>query len=92
MALSRLVPRKGIDLLADVVPAMCSRRPDLHFVIGAPALVTLCLHSGLLSAHTTYKNTFAISSADVLNISQAHEKHLHAWAECQGPLGVCTTV
>lgn len=45
MALSRLVPRKGIDLLADVVPAMCSRRPDLHFVIGAPAVVTLSLHA-----------------------------------------------
>ena len=41
VALSRLVPRKGIDLLADVVPAMGRRRPDLHFVIGAHALVTL---------------------------------------------------
>lgn len=34
VTLSRLVHRKGIDLLAVVVPEMCRRRPDLHFIIG----------------------------------------------------------
>lgn len=42
------MPRKGIDLLAIVVPAMCSRQPDLHFVIGAHALVTHGLHLMML--------------------------------------------
>jgi len=37
VCLSRLVHRKGIDLLALVVPEACRRRPGLRFVIGALA-------------------------------------------------------
>ncbi|KAK9842443.1 hypothetical protein WJX81_000482 [Elliptochloris bilobata] len=52
VALSRLVHRKGIDLLAVVVPAMCRRRPDLRFVIGgdgpkAPLLWRMVEQHGL---------------------------------------------
>ena len=53
MALSRLVPRKGIDLLADVVPAMCSRRPDLHFVIGAHGLPWPASHAPVVVWRTS---------------------------------------
>lgn len=44
VALSRLVHRKGIDLLAVVVGKMCRRRPDLCFVIGTPDGILLPLH------------------------------------------------
>lgn len=46
MALSRLVHRKGIDLLAVVVCEICRRQPDLCFVIGAPdSICFLCKSS-----------------------------------------------
>ncbi|GAQ89246.1 phosphatidylinositol glycan class A [Klebsormidium nitens] len=34
IVLSRLVYRKGIDLLVEVIPAICKRHPEVHFVIG----------------------------------------------------------
>nr|CAG4650931.1 EOG090X0515 [Simocephalus serrulatus]SVE94203.1 EOG090X0515 [Simocephalus serrulatus] len=34
VALSRLVYRKGIDLLACVIPIVCKKYPQVHFVIG----------------------------------------------------------
>ena len=34
VVVSRLVYRKGMDLLAGVIPIICSRHPDLHFIIG----------------------------------------------------------
>jgi hypothetical protein len=35
VALSRLVYRKGVDLLALVIPEVCARHPNVRFVIGA---------------------------------------------------------
>nr|SVE75090.1 EOG090X0515 [Daphnia dolichocephala] len=34
VALSRLVYRKGIDLLASVIPVICQKYPKVHFLIG----------------------------------------------------------
>ncbi|XP_032780902.2 phosphatidylinositol N-acetylglucosaminyltransferase subunit A isoform X2 [Daphnia magna] len=34
VALSRLVYRKGIDLLASVIPIICKKYPKVHFLIG----------------------------------------------------------
>nr|SVE73522.1 EOG090X0515 [Daphnia atkinsoni] len=34
VALSRLVYRKGIDLLASVIPIICQKYPTVHFLIG----------------------------------------------------------
>ena len=34
VALSRLVYRKGVDLLNVVIPAICRRQPHVDFVIG----------------------------------------------------------
>lgn len=34
VVLSRLTYRKGIDLLVDIIPAMCKRYPEIHFIIG----------------------------------------------------------
>lgn len=31
---SRLVYRKGMDLVARVVPLVCARHPNVHFIIG----------------------------------------------------------
>ena len=36
VVVSRLVYRKGMDLLAGVIPIICSKHPDVHFIIGAP--------------------------------------------------------
>ena len=36
VCLSRLVYRKGIDLLAAVLPELCREHPRLHFLIGEP--------------------------------------------------------
>lgn len=35
VVISRLVYRKGIDLAADVIPRVCSKYPNVHFIIGA---------------------------------------------------------
>jgi phosphatidylinositol glycan class A protein len=32
--LSRLVYRKGIDLVVNVIPTICARYPNVHFIIG----------------------------------------------------------
>ena len=34
VALSRLVYRKGIDLLALVIPEVCAAHPEVDFIIG----------------------------------------------------------
>ncbi|XP_068602600.1 phosphatidylinositol N-acetylglucosaminyltransferase subunit A [Brachionichthys hirsutus] len=34
VVISRLVYRKGIDLLGAIIPELCLKHPDLHFVIG----------------------------------------------------------
>ena len=34
VALSRMVYRKGIDLLAAVIPQLCRRHAHLHFIVG----------------------------------------------------------
>lgn len=34
VVMSRLVYRKGIDLLIDVIPEICRRFPNVHFIIG----------------------------------------------------------
>ena len=36
VALSRLVYRKGVDLLNVAIPAICHRQPHVDFIIGAP--------------------------------------------------------
>ncbi|XP_058479402.1 phosphatidylinositol N-acetylglucosaminyltransferase subunit A [Solea solea] len=34
VVISRLVYRKGIDLLGGIIPELCLKHPDLHFIIG----------------------------------------------------------
>ena len=34
VVVSRLVYRKGADLLAGLIPILCARHKDLHFIIG----------------------------------------------------------
>jgi phosphatidylinositol glycan class A protein len=34
VVMSRLVYRKGIDLLIEVIPTICKRYPTVHFIIG----------------------------------------------------------
>ena len=34
VVVSRLVYRKGADLLAGLIPILCARHEDLHFIIG----------------------------------------------------------
>ena len=32
--ISRLTYRKGVDLLVDVIPAVCKKFPEAYFIIG----------------------------------------------------------
>ncbi len=34
VVVSRLVYRKGTDLLAGIIPVLCAKYPSLHFIIG----------------------------------------------------------
>ena len=34
VVVSRLTYRKGVDLLVDVIPAVCKRFPEVYFIIG----------------------------------------------------------
>lgn len=43
VVMSRLVYRKGIDLLIEVIPEICRRFPNVHFVIGMFIVKYLCL-------------------------------------------------
>jgi hypothetical protein len=36
VALSRLVYRKGTDILALIIPELCQRHPNVNFLIGEP--------------------------------------------------------
>ena len=52
IAMSRLVYRKGIDLLAAVVPELCRRHPNINFIIGGdgpkrPVLENIILQENL---------------------------------------------
>jgi phosphatidylinositol glycan class A protein len=43
VVMSRLVYRKGIDLLIDVIPEICRRFPNVHFVIGTLNITRDCI-------------------------------------------------
>ena len=43
VAMSRLVYRKGIDLIAHVIPEMCRTVPNMDFILGEHRLLQ---HSG----------------------------------------------
>jgi phosphatidylinositol glycan class A protein len=34
VVISRLVYRKGMDLLVAIIPKICARHPDVRFIIG----------------------------------------------------------
>ena len=53
VALSRLVYRKGIDLMALVIPYICSMHPNVDFVIGKYGGYN-SLHQHSLSFHHTF--------------------------------------
>lgn len=42
---SRLVYRKGVDLMVQVIPLVCAKYPDVDFLIG---MIFICLHFNLL--------------------------------------------
>ena len=48
VVMSRLVYRKGMDLLAGVIPVACSRHPDVYFIIGTNGQYNICMIIGYL--------------------------------------------
>jgi phosphatidylinositol glycan class A protein len=40
VVISRMTYRKGVDLLVDIVPAICNQYPQVHFLIGGGMLFT----------------------------------------------------
>ena len=44
--MSRLVYRKGVDLLVDIIPHICNSVPNVHFVIGIDKIIFSLLLGG----------------------------------------------
>ncbi|EEC12433.1 phosphatidylinositol biosynthetic protein, putative, partial [Ixodes scapularis] len=44
VVVSRLVYRKGVDLMAGVIPVICSRHPNVQFIIGTQDVTRLPYH------------------------------------------------
>lgn len=67
---SRLVYRKGIDLLFGVIPAICKRFPNVHFIIGGdgPKKVGLEEMREKHQLHDRVELLGSVSHADVRNV------------------------
>lgn len=50
VVISRLVYRKGMDLLAGIIPIVCNNHPDVDFLIGWLSNIFKCCHD---NHHTT---------------------------------------
>jgi len=90
VVLSRLVYRKGIDLLVSVIPEVCKRHEHVHFLIGAPAAAVAQGVGPLLTSASTASldSARAPSGGDGpkrIDLEQMREKHhLHDRVELIG--------
>jgi phosphatidylinositol N-acetylglucosaminyltransferase subunit A len=70
VVLSRLVHRKGIDLLVQVIPRVCNRIPTAHFIVGGdgPKLLLLEEMRERYQLHDRVELLGAVPHADVRNV------------------------
>ncbi len=70
VVISRLVYRKGIDLLIEVIPEICARYSQVHWVIGGdgPKLVELEEVREKYQLHDRVELLGEVPHADVRNV------------------------
>ncbi|XP_060689326.1 phosphatidylinositol N-acetylglucosaminyltransferase subunit A [Hemiscyllium ocellatum] len=70
VVVSRLVYRKGIDLLAGIIPELCVKYPDLHFLIGGegPKRIVLEEVREKYQLHERVRLLGALEHKDVRNV------------------------
>ncbi|KAL7513494.1 hypothetical protein ACHAXN_010634 [Cyclotella atomus] len=56
--ISRLVYRKGIDLLTSLIPPICHQYPQVHFLIGGDGPKKLCLEEMVEKEHLEHRIQF----------------------------------
>ena len=82
VVVSRLVYRKGMDLLAGVIPIVCARHPDLQFIIG----IIIIYHYVILYFNDLYQISCTLPSQGetVLNVFcwKKFERSINFMIEC----------
>ncbi|XP_066561926.1 phosphatidylinositol N-acetylglucosaminyltransferase subunit A [Amia ocellicauda] len=70
VVVSRLVYRKGIDLLGGIIPELCLKHPDLHFLIGGegPKRIVLEEVREKYQLHDRVRLLGALEHKDVRNV------------------------
>ncbi|XP_043929065.1 phosphatidylinositol N-acetylglucosaminyltransferase subunit A [Protopterus annectens] len=70
VVVSRLVYRKGIDLLGGIIPELCQKYPDLHFLIGGegPKRIVLEEVRERYQLHDRVRLLGALEHKDVQNV------------------------
>ncbi|GCB65381.1 phosphatidylinositol N-acetylglucosaminyltransferase subunit A isoform X1 [Scyliorhinus torazame] len=70
VVVSRLVYRKGVDLLAGIIPELCQKHPDLHFLIGGegPKRIVLEEVREKYQLHDRVRLLGALEHKDVRNV------------------------
>ena len=68
--ISRLVYRKGMDLVAQVLPVLCERHPQMHFIIGGDGPKKLVLEETVQKyrLHDRVEFLGAVESKDVRDV------------------------
>uniref|UniRef100_A0A8D0GRM1 Phosphatidylinositol N-acetylglucosaminyltransferase subunit A n=1 Tax=Sphenodon punctatus TaxID=8508 RepID=A0A8D0GRM1_SPHPU len=70
VVVSRLVYRKGIDLLSGIIPELCQKYPDLHFLVGGegPKRIVLEEVRERYQLHDRVRLLGALEHQDVRNV------------------------
>ncbi len=80
---SRLVYRKGIDLVVDVIPAICARFPNVHFIIGGDGPKKLLLEE-MRERHQVRRAQVSGCRPAGVRARRAHPSgvHIGGWPGC----------
>ncbi|XP_066487345.1 phosphatidylinositol N-acetylglucosaminyltransferase subunit A [Tiliqua scincoides] len=70
VVVSRLVYRKGIDLLSGIIPELCQKYPDLHFLVGGegPKRIVLEEVRERYQLHDRVRLLGALEHSDIRNV------------------------
>jgi glycosyltransferase involved in cell wall biosynthesis len=85
--MSRLVYRKGIDLVIDIIPIICRRFPNVHFIIGCLCVFFLfCLSCIAMPTWPLFIHLHSGGDGPKrVNLEEMREKHqLHDRVELLG--------
>mmetsp|Transcript_83047 Transcript_83047/g.221901 ORF Transcript_83047/g.221901 Transcript_83047/m.221901 type:complete len:427 (+) Transcript_83047:74-1354(+) len=90
VAINRLTHRKGIDLLADVIPIVCRMRPDVQWTIGGDGPKRAVLED-MIDAHSLHDRVFLLG---MLPHDQVREvlKTAHVFVNCSLTEAFCIAI